>query len=163
MNRFSFLKTFIDKIQKKPRENRELFKNIKYSDFSGAITLKELMNSFEVFFVCFDEPNRRKNWRNVKKHFPHAIKVEGVQGFDKALKACAERSITEHFFLIDGDNLIIESKLNQSIILGDKDKDWVLSWSAQNSVNGLAYGNGGLKFWPKSEALRIKTHEKLTH
>lgn len=156
---FSFLQPYIDKFQNTSPQKRKPFHGLKHENFTQSEPLKKIMNSFEVFFICYDEPNKRKNWKNIKKNFPHARKVEGVEGFDKALKTCAERSRTEHFFVIDGDNSIVEDKLEQPLDLSDKDESWVLSWSAQNVVNGLSYGNGGLKFWPKKEALKIQTHE----
>lgn len=155
----NFLQSYTNKLQYKLSKKKVNTVPAKISDFPSPIRLKKLMQNLDVFFVCFDEPNRKRNWKNIKKHFHHAKKIEGVRGFDRALKACAESSQTEHFFLIDGDNSIVETKLNQEILLADKKEDWVLSWSAQNSINGLAYGNGGLKLWPKKEALKIKTHE----
>ena len=38
-------------------------------------------------------------------------------------------------------------------------KGKAISWSAQNYVNGLEYGNGGLKCWPKQYVLDMRTHE----
>jgi hypothetical protein len=35
----------------------------------------------------------------------------------------------------------------------------VISWCGQNVINGLMYGNGGLKCWPKEYVLNMKTHE----
>ena len=37
----------------------------------------------------------------------------------------------------------------------------VLSWNAKNLLNGLVYGNGGLKCWSKEYTLGINTHEAL--
>lgn len=132
----------------------------KFSDFTNETSLFHLLMSFEIFFICFDEPNRKSHWREIKKMFPHAKKVEGVVGFDAALKTCARLSESEHFFVIDGDNKVIREKIHQRINLSNYDSSWVLSWSAINSINNLAYGNGGLKFWPKSVALSLNSHEK---
>jgi hypothetical protein len=41
-------------------------------------------------------------------------------------------------------------------------EDSVISWCGQNVVNGLMYGNGGLKCWPKEFVLNMKTHEAAT-
>jgi hypothetical protein len=35
----------------------------------------------------------------------------------------------------------------------------VISWAGKNIINGLVYGNGGLKCWPKNYVLNMKTHE----
>ena len=35
----------------------------------------------------------------------------------------------------------------------------VISWCGKNEINGLMYGNGGIKCWPKEYVLQMKTHE----
>jgi len=35
----------------------------------------------------------------------------------------------------------------------------VISWSGVNNINGLIYGNGGIKCWPSQYVLDMKTHE----
>ena len=37
--------------------------------------------------------------------------------------------------------------------------DKVISWTAKNIINGLSYGNGGIKCWPKQYVLDMRTHE----
>ncbi len=119
----------------------------------------DLMNTWDVFYVCFDEPNREEHWQSTKEMIPHAQKVEGVVGFDQALKTCAQLAKTSHFFVIDGDNLLLPARLDHSVDLRRLESQWVLSWSSLNTINGLTYGNGGLKLWPKKVALSIRSHE----
>jgi hypothetical protein len=38
-------------------------------------------------------------------------------------------------------------------------RDDVISWAAKNEINGLIYGNGGIKCWPKHVIERMRTHE----
>ena len=35
----------------------------------------------------------------------------------------------------------------------------VISWAGYNSINGLMYGNGGIKCWDRDAVLDMKTHE----
>ena len=50
--------------------------------------------------------------------------------------------------------------LSQVIDFKDNDTSkTVVSWSAKNIINGLTYGNGGIKCWPKEFVLNMKTHE----
>ena len=35
----------------------------------------------------------------------------------------------------------------------------VISWAGSNNINGLIYGNGGLKCWPVNYVLNMRTHE----
>ncbi len=130
-------------------------------NLSSHCDFNSLFKKWDVFYVCFDEPNRNENWDQILKHVPWAQKVEGVLGFDNALKTCAKLSKTSHFFLIDGDNFILPNRLNNKVNLEGLLPDWVLSWSSQNSINSLSYGNGGLKLWPKHIALQIQSHESV--
>jgi hypothetical protein len=38
----------------------------------------------------------------------------------------------------------------------------VYGWCARNKINGLRYGNGGIKVWKKSFVLNMQTHENST-
>jgi len=100
----------------------------KHCDFNS------LFKKWDVFYVCFDEPNRNENWDQIIKHIPRAQKVEGVLGFDNALKACAKLSQASHFFLIDGDNYLLPNRLKNKVNLEGFLPDWVLSWSSQNFI-----------------------------
>ena len=121
------LQNWLKSIKKNPENPLAQFKDCKLSDFTGAVSLAELLQTFEIFFVCYDEPNRKKNWKRVKSLFPNAQKVEGVEGFDRALKTCAKRSTTRHFFVIDGDNYVLKDKINQPLIINQNFNDHVLS------------------------------------
>jgi hypothetical protein len=93
--------------------------------------------------------------------FPFAKRVDGVKGFDNAHKECAKQSETERFITIDGDN-IVDEKFFDLAISFPEDTDLansIVSWSAKNMINGLVYGNGGIKCWPVDLVLEMKTHE----
>lgn len=119
----------------------------------------DYINNHDIFYVCYDEPNRTENWLRVRELIPHAIKIEGVVGFDRALKTCAKKSQKSHFLLIDGDNYLLPERFYNPVDLPNRDPQWVLSWSSKNNINGLNYGNGGIKLWPKDVALSILSHE----
>jgi hypothetical protein len=92
---------------------------------------------------------------------PWAKRVHGVEGSDAAHKACAKLSETDRFITVDADNIINENFINQEINFDEHDdlKNSVISWAGYNAVNGLMYGNGGLKCWPKDFVLNMRTHE----
>ena len=93
--------------------------------------------------------------------FPFAKRVDGVKGFDNAHKECARQSETERFITIDGDNIVDEKFFDLEITFpaGTDLENSIVSWSAKNMVNGLVYGNGGIKCWPVDLVLEMKTHE----
>jgi len=124
---------------------------------------------YDIIYLSYDEPNAEKNYADLCKKIPWAKRVHGVEGSDAAHKACAELSETDRFITVDGDNIINPSFLTKSFNLDDhEDGHWnrnvsleecVISWSAKNTINGLEYGNGGIKCWPKKKVLEMRTHE----
>lgn len=124
---------------------------------------------YDIIYLSYDEPNAERNYADLCKKVPWAKRVHGVKGSDAAHKACANISETDRFITIDGDNIIDENFLSQTFDLTNhEDAHWnraqliehcVISWSAQNVINGLMYGNGGIKCWPKKKVLEMRTHE----
>ncbi len=84
----------------------------------------------------------------------------GVVGFDNAHKAAADVAETDFFISIDGDNIIDEKFLLETLDWSKTDRKAVHRWRAKNSINGLVYGNGGIVGWDKQTCKLMKTHEK---
>lgn len=132
---------------------------LKPSQLRQPLVIEQILKKFDVFYICYDEPNREENWAQIKEILPKTKKIEGVKGFDQALKTCARKSRSYSFFVIDGDNQILPETFSQSVEIDGLSDDWVLSWASYNPLNGLSYGNGGLKLWPRHIALKMKSHE----
>ena len=116
----------------------------------------------DVFYLSYDEPNAEKNYADICNKIPWVKRVHGVKGSDAAHKACAMASETERFTTVDGDNIINPKWLDVEIEFDMDVVDLttsVVSWCGYNIVNGLVYGNGGLKCWPRQYVLDMKTHE----
>jgi hypothetical protein len=122
-----------------------------------TIKIKDL----DIVYLSYDEPNCEENWADLQSKCPRAQRVHGVKGSDAAHKACAELAQTSRFITVDGDNKIRERFLNSEWQFDDTwdITDSVLSFPAENAVNGLQYGNGGIKVWPKHVVLNMRTHE----
>jgi len=115
----------------------------------------------DIIYLSYDEPNAENNYADLCSKVPWAKRVHGVKGSDAAHKACAEISETDRFVTVDGDNVIDSEFLNQEIdfqAYTDLENS-VISWCGKNVINGLTYGNGGLKCWPKKYVLEMRTHE----
>ena len=126
------------------------------------------VTELDIFYISYDEPNAEENWADLLNKVPWAKRVHGVKGFDAAHKTCAEQSETDRFITVDGDNIVMDEFFNQALEFPEKDHDGndisesIFSWNAKNLLNGLVYGNGGLKCWPKEYTLGINTHEAAT-
>lgn len=116
---------------------------------------------YDFVFLSYDEPNADENYDYLRRHIPWAKRVHGVKGSDAAHKACARESETDRLIIIDGDNWVSENLLKQSIEINETVNlsNTVFSWPGRNIINGLVYGNGGIKFWPRDVILKMKTHE----
>jgi len=117
------------------------------------------VTDLDFVYISYREPNKEENWADLKNKVPWAKRVDGVKGFDSAHKAAAEKSETDFFISVDGDNIIDERFLLQTLDFEKTDRKAVHRWRAKNSINGLVYGNGGLVGWHKDTCLGMHTHE----
>ena len=115
----------------------------------------------DIVFLSYDEPNAEKNYADLLSKAPWAKRVHGVKGSDAAHKACAAQSDTEYFVTVDADNIIDPRFLEVEINLDELEltSENVFSWCGKVHVNGLMYGNGGLKMWTRKFVNEMKTHE----
>lgn len=112
----------------------------------------------DIVFLSYDEPNADKHYANLCNKLPWAKRVHGVKGSDAAHKAAAAKSDTEWVITVDADNIVNPKFFNLDIDTSNP-KIQVYSWLGKNNLNGLLYGNGGLKIWKRDFILNMKTHE----
>ena len=120
---------------------------------------KVRVSDLDFVYISYYEPNKEENWADLKSKVPWAKRVDGVKGFDNAHKAAAEKAETDFFISVDGDNIIDDSFLLQTLDWSKTNPKAVHRWRARNNVNDLVYGNGGLVGWPRETCLQMKTHE----
>jgi hypothetical protein len=124
-------------------------------DIVEEIAVAEL----DCIFISYDEPNAELNWARNLQRVPWAKRVHGVKGFDAAHKAAAELSRTARFITIDGDTLIDENFMDQTLKVRAGIRDALFAWKSLNTLHGLCYGNGSLKCWPRELVRNMRTHE----
>jgi len=113
---------------------------------------------FDIVFLSYDEPNADLHYADLCAKAPWAKRVHGVKGSDHAHKAAAELAETEWFITVDADNIVDPSFFDLDLDMTDP-KIQVYGWCGRNKINGLRYGNGGIKIWKKDFVLNMKTHE----
>ena len=116
---------------------------------------------FDIVFLSYDEPNADLHYADLCNKVPWAKRVHGVKGSDHAHKAAAELSDTEWFITVDADNIVDPKFFDLELDMTDP-KIQVYGWCGRNKINGLRYGNGGLKIWRKDFVLNMQTHENAT-
>jgi hypothetical protein len=117
------------------------------------------LQEIDTVFISYDEPNAEKNYAELVKIIPWAKRIHGVKGSDAAHKAAANLSDTYRFITVDADNIVDPKFFQQKLDISGAKEHFVFSWCGRNAVNGLVYGNGGLKCWTKDFVLNMKTHE----
>ena len=97
---------------------------------------KVRVSDLDFVYISYQEPNKEENWADLLSKVPWAKRVDGVKGFDNAHKAAAEKAKTDFFISIDGDNIIDESFLLQTLDWSKTNPKAVHRWRAKNNVNG---------------------------
>jgi hypothetical protein len=106
----------------------------------------------DVFFISYDEPNAEDNWRKLRSRFPVAKRVHGIKGIKNAHMACAKKSLTRMFWTIDGDT-VVDDNWDPRYTPPVWDQQYLHVWFSRNPINGLTYGYGAIKLWPKNVVL----------
>lgn len=137
-----------------------LINSININNSKANTTLK--LRDIPVVFLSFDEPNADANFELLKASHPNpslVFRVHGVKGFDAAHKACAEFAVNDRFFTVDADCQVNPAIWKQQLDIEKSDLTSTFSWSSRNVVNGLVYGNGGIKLWYAPYVKAMRTHE----
>jgi hypothetical protein len=116
------------------------------------------IQELDIIFLSYDEPTADIHYADLCQKAPWVKRVHGVKGSDAAHKAAAELSETDWFITVDADN-IVDNRFFDYEIKNKDDSIKVYSWCGYNRLNGLTYGNGGIKIWSKEFVLNMKTHE----
>ena len=101
---------------------------------------KVRVSDLDFVYISYKEPNKEENWADLLSKVPWAKRVDGVKGFDSAHKAAAEKAETDFFISVDGDNIIDEAFLLESLDWTKTNPKAVHRWRAKNNINGLVNG-----------------------
>lgn len=114
------------------------------------------MAAFDIVFISYNEANADENFSRLKERFPLTKHVKGVKGIHQAHIEAAKRSFTPMFWVVDADAIILDT-FNFDYTVTPEEYDIVHVWKSQNPVNGLEYGYGGVKLFPKKLTLTMDT------
>lgn len=116
----------------------------------------------DVIFISMDEPNADRNWDALLAVAPHARRVHGVKGFDNAHREAGRLASTDRFVTVDADTIVDRAFFSTSVTCPASAMHSTWCWSSVNVINGLAYGNGGVKIWNRSHLVSLVSHENAT-
>ena len=107
---------------------------------------------FDIIFISYNENEADENYANLKSRFGYAKRVHGVEGIHKAHIEAAKIAVTEMFWIVDADAIILDS-FDFSFIPDIHNQDAVHVWTSTNPINNLEYGYGGVKLFPRQLTL----------
>ena len=103
---------------------------------------------YDIVFIGYKEKYKDKNWQRLTDRFPMAKRVDGVKGLHQAHIKGAKMCWTKMFWIVDADALILDT-FNFTYKAEEWDEDIVHVWKCKNPINGLLYGYGGVKLFPR--------------
>jgi hypothetical protein len=111
---------------------------------------------YDMVFISYEEPNADENYQSILKKHPHCKRVHGVKGIHQAHIEAAKLCSTPMVWIIDGDAQIVED-FNFEYQVPVWQWDHVHVWRSRNPVNGLVYGYGGVKLFPRDLTINMDT------
>lgn len=97
----------------------------------------------DIIFISYDEPNADANWEILSSKYPHARRLHGVDGMEKALLKAAEMSSTDWYYAVFAKTeLHSDFDFSFSPDLFQEPKHYI--FHAENPLNGLRYGHMGV-------------------
>jgi hypothetical protein len=111
---------------------------------------------FDIIYISYNEINADENYKSLKSRFPLAKRVKDVKGIHQAHIAAAKKSMTDMFWVVDGDAIVFNHfDFTFNPAYRDLDKECVYVYRSQNPINDLVYGYGGVKLLPKKRTLEL--------
>ena len=115
-------------------------------------TVASMPNPYDVVFISYQEPDADDNYANLLKKVPNAKRIHGVKGIHQAHIQAAMLCNTPMFWIVDGDAKIVDD-FNFDYQVPAWQYNHVHVWRSKNPVNGLVYGYGGIKLFPRQETI----------
>jgi len=113
---------------------------------------------YDIVFISYNELNAEENYARLSSRFSSPIlkRIIGVSGIHNAHIAAAKKAMTKMFWVVDGDAQVLDT-FNFDYQVPNNELDYVHVWRSQNPVNGLVYGNGGVKLLPRKLTMNMDT------
>jgi hypothetical protein len=110
----------------------------------------------DVVFISYEEPNADENFARLRTLAPHAKRVHHIEGVYNAWTRAAALAETPRFFLVEGDNWILDGfkfREPERPVKAD-----IVMWRARNAVNGLEGLNGCVKCLDREGVFSMDKH-----
>ena len=123
-----------------------------YASKKELETTASMPGMYDIVFISYKEPTADANYKALQQRFPRAKRVHGVKGIHQAHIAAAKLCDTDMFWIVDGDAIIVD-EFNFDYQVPKWNYDHVFVWRARNPINGMTYGYGGIKLFPRQATI----------
>jgi hypothetical protein len=106
---------------------------------------------FDVVMAVHDETNAEEHWQRLLARRPGAIRVSGAKDIREAYGRAAASVVTTHFFMVDGDNWLLDSFSFEIDFRPFPDE--TVFWLSRNPINSLITPHGAIKLVPTAPAM----------
>ena len=113
---------------------------------------------YDIAFISYNEKEADHNWNNLLEKYPFAKRTHGVKGIHQAHIEAAKLASTPMFYIVDADAHIVDD-FNFSYIPPTNYRDAVHVWRSKNPINGLIYGYGGIKLFPRQATINVDVNK----
>ena len=111
---------------------------------------------YDIIFISYNEAQADDSWKTLKDRFPYAKRIHGVKGIHQAHIEAAKVAVTDMLWIVDADAIVLDS-FDFSYIPDITNQDTVHVYTSINPINGLKYGNGGVKLFPRLATINMDT------
>ena len=111
---------------------------------------------YDIIFISYNEAQADDSWKTLKDRFPYAKRIHGVKGIHQAHIEAAKIAATDMLWIVDADAIVLDS-FDFSYIPDITNQDTVYVYTSINPINGLEYGNGGVKLFPRLATVNMDT------
>lgn len=112
-------------------------------------------DEFDIFMISYYEEEADQNFQKLKMRFPEAQHVKNIEGIGNAHKRVGELARTEMVYIVDADAVVMDDYHFDYVPPMAKRKNSTYVWHARNPINGLEYGYGGVKLFPRQQLLEM--------
>jgi len=124
---------------------------VSHGTVKNKITANYHEADFDIFMISFHEAEADRNFAELKARFPEAKHVKNVEGIGNAHKEVGKQATSEMVWIVDADAEILEDfNFDYTPPMANMGNTTYV-WSARNPINGLEYGYGGVKLFPKTQ------------
>ena len=110
---------------------------------------------FDIIMISFHEAEADHNYQQLRLRFPEAGHIKNVAGIGNAHKKAGELATSEMVYIVDADADVMNDFCFDYIPPMAKRANTTYVWYSRNPINGLEYGYGGIKLFPRQQLIEM--------